>query len=106
METIVRRNEYFSMAASYIVDGEKITRTKISFFPKELIEKCKTFDDLVNNDELIDQVLIKKAEASSVDELKKELDEAELFFMSAYKKFGAEKMKIVFDMAKKRPFKV
>lgn len=102
MEIISKENDYFYMGVTYIRENEKVVRPKMTFIPKWLLKNCKTFDDFINNDELIDLVLMKEVEANSIDGLKSELDKAEVFFMSAIERFGVEKAQKIITEARKQ----
>lgn len=102
MEIISKENEYFYMAVTYIHESDKVVRPKMTFIPKWLLKNCNTFDDFINNDELIDLALMKEVEANTIDGLKSELDKAEVLFMSMIERFGVERTQRIMSEARKQ----
>lgn len=86
MEIIARKNKLFNIAATYILEGDKVVSPYISILPKGLFKNCKSLSDLVANDGLVTQISMNKVEANTVEELEILLDQQEENLINAINK--------------------
>lgn len=89
MEATVRKNEFFNIGATYTLKGEKVIRPKLTFIPKGLFENSETFDDVLANEGLWDQIRFMDVEASNENELNEILIEQEAKLLKKYKEIAS-----------------